>query len=83
VSANVPFTADLQRTRDDTALSKTQSPQRVAENRRGRVMQIDSVMRVSSHRFQTQVTISVPLRCSARPQRSLRFTGHALSARGS
>jgi hypothetical protein len=61
--------------RDDTALSKTQSPQRVAEKRRDRVMQINSVMRVSSHRFQTQVTISVPLRCSARPQRSLRFHG--------
>ena len=60
---------------DDTALSKTQSRQRVAENRRDRVMQIDSVMRVSGHRFQMKVTISVPLRCSARPQRSLRFHG--------
>jgi hypothetical protein len=38
-------------------------------------MQIDSVMRVSSHRFQTKVTISVPLRCSAHPQRSLHCNG--------
>jgi hypothetical protein len=54
---------------------ETQSPPRVAENRRDRVTQIDSVMRVSGHRFQTKVTISVSLRCSASPPRSLRFSG--------
>jgi prepilin-type N-terminal cleavage/methylation domain-containing protein len=56
--------------RADTPSKKTQSPQRIAENRRDRIVQIDSVMRVSSHRFQTKVTISVPLRCSARPRSS-------------
>ena len=34
-AANVPFTADLQRTGDDTLFGKTQSPQRITENRRG------------------------------------------------
>jgi hypothetical protein len=49
---------------------KTQSPPRVVENRRDRVTQIDSVVRMSGHRFQTQVTISVPPRCSASPRSS-------------
>ena len=57
-AANVPFTADLQRTGDDTLFGKTQSPQRTAEGCHA----IGSVMQVSGHRFQAKVTTSIPLR---------------------